>query len=447
MTPPSESHGDERLPTAVRRRAIRLAYANAALWAVGNGLVSSTLVIFLALDLGASGFQAGLIYAAPFFAGLLRLAVPSILAKLRRRKAFCLVAYLASAAVLSTVPLAAVPQLFGEQGNSLVVLVVAWCTYHVLEYSGTVTLWSWLGDLVPRRVRGRFCGRRERWLVNGRIVGLVASVLLASLAMWLRPEAPRWQPLAISAALGALFMVLAVLPLAWMPGVEAAPSAVPRTPWRAIARAMVTRPYRQLVLFSTVFSLVNGFTAAAQATFPRRILDISYEQMQSLVAMMRMGQTALAPAMGRWCDRVGCRPVMIVSQLIVATGPLFLLAASPAEPWWIVGAYVAWIAYAGMNVGIDTVKLKLAPQDNTAPCLAVYYAVGDLGFGTATVLGGWLFDRLVERGIEAVDVYAAFFVAGWLGRTLVVALLAPLEEPGAQRLRDIVNQAAAGSTR
>jgi MFS family permease len=447
MTPPSESPRDERLPTVVRRRAIRLAYANAALWAVGNGLVSSTLVIFLALDLGASGFQAGLIYAAPFFAGLLRLAVPSVLARLRRRKAFCIAAYLASAAVLSTVPLAAVPQLFGENRDALILLVFAWCTYHVLEYSGTVTLWSWLGDLVPRRVRGRFCGRRERWLVNGRIVGLVASVLLASLAMWLRPEAPRWQPLAVSAALGALFMVLAVLPLAWMPGVEAAPSAVPRTPWRAIARAMVTRPYRQLVLFSTVFSLVNGFTAAAQATFPRRILDISYEQMQSLIAMMRVGQTALAPTMGRWCDRFGCRPVMIVSQLIVATGPLFLLVATPVQPWWIVGAYVAWIAYAGMNVGIDTVKLKLAPQDNTAPCLAVYYAVGDLGFGTATVLGGLLFDRLVERGIEAADVYAAFFVAGWLGRTLVVALLAPLEEPGAQRLRDIVNRAAAGSTR
>jgi len=390
MTIPPDAHRDDRLPRATRRRAIRLAYANAAVWAVGNGLVSSTLVIFLAIDLGASNFQAGLIYAAPFFAGLLRLAVPTILARWRRRKRFCLAAYLASAAVLGVVPLAAAPSSSATFHHALSALVVAWCAYHVLEYVGTVTLWSWLGDLVPRPVRGRFCGRRERWLVNGRIAGLVASVVFTLAWSWLDADAPRWLPLAVSAAAGAGVMALAVVPLAGMPGVQAAPSAVPRRPWRAIVRAVFTRPYQQLVLFSCVFSLVNGLTAAAQSTYPRRVLDISYPAMQSLIAMMRFGQTALAPSLGRACDCWGCRPVMIVSQLVVATGPLFLLAATPERWCWIIGAYVAWIAYAGMNVGIDTLKLKLAPADNTMPYLAVYYALSDLAYGTATIAGGWL---------------------------------------------------------
>ena len=245
-------------------------------------------------------------------------------------------------------------------------------------------------------------------------------------------------PLAVSAAIGAALMALAVVPLAWMPGVESAPSAVPRTPWRAIARAMVTRPYRQLVLFSCCFSVVNGLTAAAQGTFPRRVLDVSYPTMQSLLAMMRVGQTALAPTMGRWCDRFGCRPVMIVSQLVVATGPLFLFAATPDNWWWIAGTYVAWMAYAGLNVGIDTLKLKLAPQDNTAPYLAAYYAMSDLAFGAATIAGGWLFDRLVDSGTDLQSAYAAFFVAAWLGRTLVAALLVPLAEPRAAHVREMV---------
>ena len=34
--------------------AMRLANANAALWAIGNGLISTLLVIYLASDLGAS---------------------------------------------------------------------------------------------------------------------------------------------------------------------------------------------------------------------------------------------------------------------------------------------------------------------------------------------------------------------------------------------------------
>src|SRR4029079_18171319 len=72
---------------ALVSNGMRLANANAALWAVGNGLVSTLLVIYLAYDLGASGLGVSLILAAPRFAGLLRLGVPAIMARLRARKA------------------------------------------------------------------------------------------------------------------------------------------------------------------------------------------------------------------------------------------------------------------------------------------------------------------------------------------------------------------------
>ena len=62
--------------------AMRLASANAALWAIGNGLVSTLLVIYLASDLGASGLSLSLILTAPRFAGLLRLGVPALMARL-----------------------------------------------------------------------------------------------------------------------------------------------------------------------------------------------------------------------------------------------------------------------------------------------------------------------------------------------------------------------------
>ncbi|MFO0789556.1 MAG: hypothetical protein U0805_08860 [Pirellulales bacterium] len=45
-----------RLSTPHVRHAVALASANAGLWAVGNGLVSTTLVFYLAADLGATGF-------------------------------------------------------------------------------------------------------------------------------------------------------------------------------------------------------------------------------------------------------------------------------------------------------------------------------------------------------------------------------------------------------
>src|SRR6185436_741353 len=85
-------------------RAMWLANANAALWAIGNGLISTLLVIYLASDLGASGLSLSLILAAPRFAGLLRLGAPALVARLRARKAVCIAAYVMSSMILFGVP-------------------------------------------------------------------------------------------------------------------------------------------------------------------------------------------------------------------------------------------------------------------------------------------------------------------------------------------------------
>src|SRR4051795_1779184 len=84
--------------------SMRLANANAALWAIGNGLISTLLVIYLASDLGASGLSLSLILAAPRFAGLLRLGVPALMARLRARKSVCITAYVISSIILCGVP-------------------------------------------------------------------------------------------------------------------------------------------------------------------------------------------------------------------------------------------------------------------------------------------------------------------------------------------------------
>lgn len=433
-------HPGGRPSGAVIRRSMRLANANAGLWAVGNGLVSTTLVIYLAADLDARGLEISLILAAPHFAGLLRLGVPAVVARWRRRKTLCIAAYLASTVVLSGVPLVASPGQLGTGDAAMAALVAAWCIYHLLEYVGSVALWSWLGDLTPRQVRGRLLGHRQRWLTIGLMGGLVGSASLALVWQWLLPDARRWEPLALSAAAGAALMALATVPLMMMPAVENSPSARPQAPWRTLGRALVDRSYRRLLVFACWFSLVNGITASAQQMYPIRVLGIRYTGMLSLRCLMRAGQSAIAPAMGSLVDRWGNRPVMIVAQLLVATGPLFFLVATPEHSWLLAGAFVVWIAYAGLNVGLDNIKLKLAPEDNNAPYLAVYQSVGDLGYGLATVAGGALFDRLRAGGADAMALYAKVFIAGWIGRMLAATLLARLVEPGARRLSELAQR-------
>jgi MFS family permease len=437
---PARGVSEQVLAFAEVRRAMRLANANAALWATGNGLVSTGLVTYLATTWGAQGLAISLILAAPRFAGLLRLVVPALMAGLRQRKGICLAGFVVSAVVLCTIPAAAIGKERISQSAALTALVAAWCLYHLFEYIAAVALWSWLGDLTPRRIRGRLLGYRERWLVAGRVVGLVTSAALAAIWGWLSPNSGRWQPLAISATAGAAFMALAIAPLWLMPAAQHTPSAIPSAPWRSLWRALEDPAYRRLLIFNGCFSLVNGLPAAAQEMFPIRVLGVTYVGMQSLRGLMRIGQFSIAPWVGGMVDRWGNRPIMIVAQLIVATGSLFYLAATPDMWWLLIGAHLVWIAYVALNVGLDNVKLKLAPPENNAPYLAVYQALSDFVNGLTIVAGGLFIDqRLRTGGSDALALYSQIFLCAWIGRTLLASLLARLIEPGARPLSEILN--------
>jgi hypothetical protein len=116
---------DSGLPIHQRRRARQLAVWNGVIWAVGNGLASTTLVIYLAKQLHAErlGLGIGLIVAAPQIAGLLRLGAPAMIDRLGDRKRFCIATFLLRALCLLVLPWVCAPGRLSSPGWSLVALI------------------------------------------------------------------------------------------------------------------------------------------------------------------------------------------------------------------------------------------------------------------------------------------------------------------------------------
>ena len=108
-------------------------------------------------------------------------------------------------------------------------------------------------------------------------------------------------------------------------------------------------------------------TQAAQNIYPKSVLKLSLLAAMVLPMGMRLGQLAVSPWLGRIADRWGNKRLMLASLPLVALGPLFFCVAVPRQPWWIVGAWVVWIAYAGINVGQPNLMLKLAPAHPARP--------------------------------------------------------------------------------
>ncbi|MBN2475101.1 MAG: hypothetical protein JXB62_10870 [Pirellulales bacterium] len=413
-----------------RRRARRLAYWNGALWAIGNGLASTTLIIYLALDLGAGriGLGIGLILAARHVVGLLRLGAPAVIGRLVDRKRFCLGTYLAATLILLGLPWIAAPGRLSSPDASLAALVGLWCLYHLLQYMGTVALWSWLADLAPPAIRGRFLGRRQLWLVLGE----AGAMLCCGLFVWgwqaLYPRQPSWVAYVIPAAMGAGFMIAALVPLAAVPRLAVSRIVRFGATWRSIRAPLGDERFLRLLLFGCWLSLANGLTQSAQFSYPKQVLGITLLTMLAVQTGMRLGQSAVSPRLGWLADRWGNRPVMIGCLLLVAQGPLFYLLATPLHWQWFLGAWLAWIAYAGLNVCLPNVMLKLSPREADTPYIATYYAVTGLCYAASTLAGGMLFDRcryetIVLFGRWAVDYYQYAFLLGWIARCEGVLVL------------------------
>ena len=432
-------------PLAVfhRRRAMRLAYWNGAIWSIGNGLASSLLILYLAMELDVPGIGLGisLILAAPQLTGLLRLGVPALIGRLTGRKPFCLAAYLLSGVVIATLPLVATPGRLPTAAASLTAMVALWCTYQLLEYLGTIALWSWLADLVPQAVRGRFLGRRERWMAAGQAAAMLSSGLFVWGWQQTRPELPRWIGYAIPAMLGAAFIAAAVVPLALMPGVvrhQAKPTGVSV---RAMWAPLTDTRFLRLLAVRCWLSLFNGVIQSPQNLFPNRVLGIRLFTMLALKVGLRLGQWIISPRLGRLIDRVGNRPVLVLSLLVVAEGPLFYFLATFERPWWIVGAWACWIGWAGLNIGLPNLMLKITPGESNTPYIATWFAVADICHGLSTILGGVLFDKYrntVFNGLGiTMDYYHAAFLFGWITWNLgaIVLLWLVQEGPAKDRCR------------
>ncbi|HUT92556.1 MAG TPA: MFS transporter [Thermoguttaceae bacterium] len=433
-------NGDTRLTIRHRRRARRLAYWNGGIWAVGNGLASTTLVVYLALDLGAEGIGVGigLILAARHVVGLLRLGAPAVIGRLVDRKRFCLASFLLGTLLLLALPLVAAPGRLASPVASLWALVGLWCVYHLMQYLGMVALWSWMADLVPLEIRGRFLGRRERWMVAGE----AAAMLSGGLFVWgwhgLHPAAPRWIAYVMTATLGGSLMIAALVPLALMPPMAKSGTVRQGATLRSMLAPFSDSRFLRLVLFGCWFSLSNGLTQSAQFSYPKQVLGLILFAMLAMQTGMRIGQLTVSPWLGRLADRVGNRPVMLGCLLLVAQGPLFYFFSTPDQRWWIVGAWTVWIAYAGINVCLPNLMLKLSPGESNAPYIATFYAVTGLCYAANTILGGALLDWFGDWtgtcfGVE-IDYYGGIFLLGWIARSLgLVVLLLVIENQGRRR--------------
>ena len=169
-----------RLPRERLARARSLSIVEGAFARVFMACTTGTVLTGFALWLGASPFDIGLLTALPAFAGLAQLLAPYFTERSGQRKP--LIMSTVSGQRLLWLPVALLPFLALPPAGRVALLLLLVTVSAMLGALGGVPWLSWMGDLVPKDMRGRYFGARN--LVLGAVALVMAPLLGVFLDLW-----------------------------------------------------------------------------------------------------------------------------------------------------------------------------------------------------------------------------------------------------------------------
>ncbi|UCD37350.1 MAG: MFS transporter [Fidelibacterota bacterium] len=397
-------------------------------------LTGGIFLTALALSLGAEPWHLGLLAAVPHLTQIFQLIGAYLVEATGRRK---LIAILGAG--MSRLLWVALPLLYLVHNSQT---AVAWFLAIIIASSSLGLMagnaWTtWMADLIPERLRGRYFGFRH---------GLIAAVTIAASIMggiwldWGSDNLGESTALTYIVVVASLAGCIGVILLGRQPDIpRPAERKAPRLK-DLLIRPFKNRSFRRALEFFLAWNVAVGFTAAFFNVHMIRELDISFITIGIFQSVNPFLGMFLFKRWGRIIDRFQIRSVLLVSGLVVTTLPIIWLFPTSEHPGWIwLIAILSGLSWTGFNLSAYTYPMRYSPRIGRSYYLAYFYIVSGLGFVVSALAGGIFAQTLSDWRIilpaiggRTFMVHHAMFIITAVMRVLSLTLLFRLRDVKAE---------------
>lgn len=415
------------------RRSLAASTAEGVAAEVVQACAGSAMATAWALHFHAGPLLLGVLWALPFFGQLLQLPAAWLMAHFDRRR----VAIAGNGIARQVLILLAVfPFLPIPDAAKRIGLIAVLSISSLAAVVGGNAWMSWMGDLVPARIRGRYFGRRTALCAIGGAASSLAAGSAFDAATAHGMAAPALSGLAlvgwVGAAISTRLMRRQHDPRRF---VGASPAA------RDLVEPFTHAPSRRILAYQAAWNLALGLTASLTAVYMLKTLRIGFTGMAIYTAALATARVFATPLWGRVLDRLGARPLLVVCSLGSALASALWMLAAPGRLWPVaLDAVLSGVLLGGQGLAAFAVPLAVAPKASRTMLLSAFVMTGGLAFGLGSIAGGAIVGSLPKL-VPMLGVHV-LFAASACGR-LVAALLAHrILEPGAQTVAQIGHLAA-----
>jgi MFS family permease len=416
----------------VRRRlrpSLRASVVEGMFAEVFTACAGATVLTAWALALKLGPFLVGVMTALPFFAQFVQFPAAWLTSSFGHRRvalgAVCLSRLVMfPLCVLPWLPLSLVEQqrlLVGIAGASAVLGVV-----------GNNAWVAWMGELVPRAVRGRYFGRRTALCTLG---GTLASLCAGLMMDHLRPPEGVGPALPMLAFLACVMGVVTTLLMATQH--DPAPGGSGQTLDARAALVPLRDPdARRVLTYQVAWNAAVGVSAPFYAFHMLQNLKMTFVIMALHAAAVAGVRMLAAPLWGKAIDRFGAQPVLLGCSVGISAIPMLWLLPTAGTLWPLVfDVLLAGVFWSGHGLAAFALPLTVAPRQGRPFYLAAFATGGGLAYAAASALGGGIASLLPAQfilgGHAWVNLHVLFVISS-VTRFLAALLAARIVEPGAR---------------
>ncbi len=370
--------------------------------------------------LKATPFQLGVLTSVPqLIASLVQLFSSRIAARIQSRQRFVVIFCGLQASVWLLIIAAGY---FTRSINLLIILASCYFAFGALPMPAWV---SWMGDLVPEKIRGLYFGKRNRF------IGFTTSLSVLTGGILLQ-EISRFDTLLAFSVLFTIAFIgrmISTLILAWKyePAVELKPSPESRLP--QFLKTLTTSDFGIFCLFTMAMHLGAFIAVPTFVIYWLRHLEFSYLQYTIVLSAAHISGFLTMAIWGRQADHFGNRKILEVSATVLSMLPLvwYALIFLPVMyrfPGAVVTQVLAGMNWAGFNLSSGNYLYDAVKREQRLSFSSYYNILKGCAIFVGGIIGGWICGWNLHPGISDKLLPHALFIA--LILSSVLRLLAVL---------------------
>lgn len=363
-------------------------------------LTGGTFLMAMAVGMGASNFQIGLLASLPTFTNIFQLISIWLVQKYNNRRAVMVISSFFARTPLFIIGL--LPFLFST-GTSVQVLIFLLSLHYFFGSIAGASWNSWMKDLVPENILGTYFSRRSRLT---QTLNVVLSLALALGLDYIKKYYPQMELTAYSImfVLGAIIGMLGVYYLSRTP--EPRSYLAKENVFKLFRKPLKDKNFKQLLAFNSFWAFALNIATPFFSVYMMKSLHLPLSTIIGLGLLAQVSSIFSIQMWGRYSDKYSNKTIMRISAPIyIACILAWTFTAMGSSNIFTLGLLAlinvfTGISTAGINLALNNICLKLSPKDEAIVYISARNVIVASVSAVGPIVGGWMADFFSKRSLQ-----------------------------------------------